>query len=103
MMSDHTRGRAEINRVYRRPPRSCPIQGFSFGQLPRLADPILALDASAEAQALIDPGDVVRRELRDLAEVVDAEPVQRLFDPWPNAADLLEFVRFSLGRGLLRG
>lgn len=72
---------------------------LSGGQLLCLTYPVLSFDPPLEAQALVDPGNVVGGEPRNLMEVVDAKPVQGLLDAWADAADLLQIVRLALGRG----
>src|SRR5690606_13420322 len=77
---------------------SRPVDRRLGGEAARLADPVLARDPSAKAQALVDPGDVLRGERRDLPEMPDPELMQGLLDAGADAVDLLEVVRLPLRR-----
>ena len=61
-----------------------------------LASPILFLDLAAELQRLVDVGDVVVGERRDLVEAGDVEPQQLRLELWRDALDELEVVSLAL-------
>src|SRR5690606_1239926 len=69
------------------------------GELFRLTDPVVALDASLEVQEIVDPGDVFRRKRGDLIEAGDAEGVELAFEHRADAGDLLEVVGLAFRAG----
>src|SRR6185295_11571148 len=69
------------------------------GELLRMANPVVVLDASAEVLELgVDPGGLIIAPFRDLPEIVDADPVQQFVQVRTDAVDLLKIVRRAEGR-----
>src|SRR4051794_10182464 len=62
------------------------------GKDPRLAGPILPVDAAGEGEIGADPADLGPRPMGDLVEMIDAEPVQLALIHLADALDALQIV-----------
>src|SRR4026207_1051487 len=67
-------------------------------QQPCLLDPLLALAPAAEAEMLVDPGDLRRIPCGDLVVMEEAEIMQSLFQLGADAADALKIVGLVAAR-----
>src|SRR5687767_11705172 len=74
------------------------IQSLSsrlFGQLLGLSNPIVARDATARSEQLVQHGDSCLVGIRQLPEMIDPQVVEVLLDLSGNSGDALEIVGFA--------